>query len=159
MSPLPTKCLMTVLTTPPRAKDLNLSKQRIRHISRRSRLHFKTQWTISNWQIQLALLDHTKNLQLLLIACLTKRRKCACSSQMKKRKTRRLILDRMMMNQIFQERKLSRMLVHQENNSPILFPVQLNQHLKLKSSQRILTQRQQQQLQPLKKTNPKEKKL
>jgi hypothetical protein len=42
---------------------------------------------------------------------------------MKKRKTRRLILDRMMMNKIFQERKLSRMLVHQENNSPILFPV------------------------------------
>jgi hypothetical protein len=57
---------------------------------------------------------------------------------MKKRKTRRLILDRMMMNKIFLERILSRMLIHQAKCSPILSPVLLNQHLRCKSSQRIL---------------------
>ena len=159
MRPMPTKCLMTVLATPPRARDLNLSKQRIHHFSRRSRLLSKTQWTISNWQIQLVPLDHTKNPQQLITACLTRRRRYACNSQMKKRITRRLILDRMMMNKIFQDRKLQRMLVHQAKYSPILFPALPNQHLKRKSSQRILRQRQLQQLRPLKKPHLNEKKL
>ena len=159
MSPLPTKCLMTVLTTPPRARDLNLNKQRTHHISRRSPLHSKTPWTISNWQIQLVPLDHTKNLQQLLTACLTRRRRYACNSQVKKRITKKLIMDRMIMNKISLERILSRMLIHQAKCSPILSPVLLNQHLKRKSSQRILRQRQLQQLRPLKKPHLNEKKL
>jgi len=48
MSPQFIKCLMTALTTLPRARNLSLNKKRIQYISRRSRLLSKTQWTISN---------------------------------------------------------------------------------------------------------------